>query len=118
MNKCLYFQSAAFSSNPEFAAWLVSELEKSGYVIEKVADEGYMCVISAAKEKNKISFFLGKSNEPTKPPTWQVWPEAKTALISRILGKNSSHVVEVAKANLHAIISSKTGVSNIEWSNI
>ncbi len=118
MEKYLYFQFAGFSTNADFAFWLTTELEKCGYNLGPLADEGYMHVIPACLEGKKLNFYLGKNDEPTNPSTWQVWPEQKTGVLGRILGKNKTNTEEIAKQNLDKIIRAKEGVSSIEWSNI
>jgi len=118
MSKYLYFKSSEFKSNREFASWIHQELRKAGEVVGEPVDNEYMYVIPVTRGVAKVNVYLGKNEEQSSPPLWQIWPEHKVGFIKKLFSKPSSDVEQHYKSLLFRLVNSIDGVSDVEWSDI
>jgi hypothetical protein len=77
--------------------------------------EEFLCFISTTIENQSIVFYMGKNDEPSNPTLWQIWPEQKNPLFSRIFGKANQKPEQEAKAIIEKIVNNIQSVSSVEW---
>ncbi|WP_417354492.1 hypothetical protein [Gallaecimonas pentaromativorans] len=111
----LYLQTADFADNNAFAQWLLGALEKEGVTTGNVTDEDFMQVVEANVAGMPVSFYLGKTEDDTTPPTWLVWPQQQWSWLSRLLGKANYDAEAEAQALLEKAASSAGSFTHIEW---
>lgn len=115
MSKNLYFKTDNFKSNEDIASFFFDQLSAKGLVLEKPIDAGFMCSIVTKIDDEKVVFYMGKNDEPSTPPLWQVWPEQKASIFKEIFGKVDRTPENKAKSLLEEIVQGADGVTDIEW---
>lgn len=50
-------------------------MSKAGFNPEAPIDQDYMFIITGYSDGETINFYLGKNDEESSPPLWQVWLE-------------------------------------------
>ncbi|WP_139306390.1 hypothetical protein [Methylomonas sp. LWB] len=118
MSKYLYFKTAKFESNQDFANWLHQELCRAGEVAGVPINDEFMFVIPVTRGTGKGEIYLGKNEEQSNPPLWQVWFENKVGFFKKLFLKPSTDNEQHYKNLLFRLVGSIDGVSNVEWSDI
>jgi len=104
LSNYLYFKSDRFSSNREFADWSHSGLTKLGVSLRAPIDENFMFCLPASIEGEEVTFYLGKNDEESTPPLWQIWPEQKVSFLKKIMGKANYSAQDKAKEYLNQLV--------------
>jgi hypothetical protein len=115
MNQNLYFKTNEFGSAKELASYVYSELQKLNYAPKDPIDSDYMFSIEIEIYGVKLDIYLGKNDEETDIPLWQIWPEQRVSLLKRIFGNVDKSAKTRVKGELETIISNIQGVSDVEW---
>lgn len=115
MSDILYFKSATFSSNKEFAVFLFDELNKAGFSPEHPEDQDYMFVIKGYSGEQVINFYLGRNDEDSSPPLWQVWPEQQLSFFKKIFGNVDKAPELLVREKLESIVRNIEDATGIEW---
>ncbi|MCG7537282.1 hypothetical protein [Pseudoalteromonas sp. OOF1S-7] len=115
MNQNLYFQTNKFDSSKELAEYMYSELEKLGFEPDEPIDSEYMFSIVANVNGVTVDIFMGKNDEETEIPLWQIWPEQRVPFLKKLFGKADRTVETKVKGKLETIVKSIDGVSAVEW---
>ena len=111
----LYFKTSNFNSNSQLADYMFNEFKSLGLNPTEPKCEEFMCFISTTIENQSIVFYMGKNDEPSNPTLWQIWPERKNPLFSRIFGKADQKTEHEAKAIIERIVNNIQSVSSVEW---
>ena len=115
MNQNLYFKTNDFGSGKELASYVYTELQKLNFAPKDPIDSDYMSSIEIEIEGVKLDIYLGKNDEETDIPLWQIWPEQRVSLLKRIFGNADRSAETRVKGELETIISKIRGVSDVEW---
>lgn len=115
MNQNLYFKTNEFGSAKELASYVYTELQKLNFVPKDPIDSDYMFSIEIEIDGVKLDIYLGKNDEETDIPLWQIWPEQRVSLFKRIFGNVDKSSETRVKGELETIISNIKGVSGVEW---
>ncbi|KFZ38773.1 hypothetical protein HR45_05000 [Shewanella mangrovi] len=115
MNQNLYFKTNEFGSAKELASYVHSELQKLNYAAKNPIDSDYMFSIEIEIDGVKLDIYLGKNDEETDIPLWQIWPEQRISLFKRIFGNADKSAETRVKSELETIISKIKSVSDVEW---
>lgn len=115
MNQNLYFKTNEFGSAKELASYVYTELQKLNFAPKDPIDSDYMFSIEIEIEGVKLDIHLGKNDEETDIPLWQIWPEQRVSLLKRIFGNADRSAETRVKGELETIISKIKGVSDVEW---
>ena len=111
----LYFRSSNFNSNKALAKYIFNELASLGLNPAEPQNEDFMYIIEATIENEKVIFYMGRNDELSDPPLWQIWPEQKVPLFKRIFGKVNNSPETAAKALIEKIVGNISGVADVEW---
>jgi hypothetical protein len=115
MNQNLYFQTNKFDSSKELADYVYSELTKLSLDSSEPVDSGYMFSIEANVDGIFVDIFMGKNDEKTQIPLWQIWPEQRVPFLKKLFGKVDRTAELKVKSKLEKIVKSINGVSAVEW---
>jgi len=115
MNNALYFKSSQFSSNQDLADYFFDEFNKLKYHPKDPVDSDFMHIISTNIDGMRINFYMGKNDEDTEPPLWQIWPEQKNSYFSKLFGKVNMEPTEKAQKAIEIIVNNISGVTGIKW---
>ncbi len=115
MSLNLYFKTDKFRTNKSLALYVYDELESFGFSLKKPENDDYMYSIEASMEGEVIYFYMGKNDEDSQPPLWQIWPEQSIPIFKRIFGKPNREPEAKAKSALEVIVNKIEGVSSVEW---
>lgn len=115
MNQNLYFKTNEFGSAKELASYVHTELQKLNFAPKDPIDSDYMFSIEIEIDGVKLDIYLGKNDEETDIPLWQIWPEQRVSLLKRIFGKVDKSAEIRVKSGLESIISNIRGVIDVEW---
>ena len=115
MNQNLYFKTNEFGSAKELACYVHTELQKLNFAPKKPIDSDYMFSIEIESDGVKLDIYLGKNDEETDIPLWQIWPEQRVSMLKRIFGSVDKSAETRVKFELETIISNIQGVSDVEW---
>ena|GEM_PF-2439375 len=115
MNQNLYFQTNKFDSSKELADYVYSELTKLSLDSSEPVDSGYMFSIEANVDGIFVDIFMGKNDEKTQIPLWQIWPEQRVPFLKKLFGKADRTAELKVKSKLEKIVKSINGVSAVEW---
>jgi hypothetical protein len=111
----LYMKTARFNSNRELAEYFHKELARRGCEPGDPEGHEYMYSISISIDGEAINLYMGKNDEETSPPLWQIWPEQRVSLLKKLFGTRDKSVEEKAKKVLEEIAREIEGVEGIEW---
>jgi len=115
VNNVLYFKSSQFSSNKDLADYFLKEFTKLGFHPEDPIDSDFMYIISTQIDDIRINFYLGKNDEESEPSLWQIWPEQKTSVFSKLLGKVNMEPTEKAQNAIELIVKDIDDATGIKW---
>jgi len=115
MNQNLYFKTSKFGSPKELADYVYSELSKLSLAPNEPIDSDYMFSIAAHMDEVVVDIFMGKNDEETEIPLWQIWPEQRVPFLQKLFGKVDRTAELKVKDNLESIVKSIEGVSSVEW---
>ena len=115
MNQNLYFKTSKFDSSKELADYVYSELSNLSLAPNEPVDSDYMFSIAAYVDGVVVDIFMGKNDEETEIPLWQVWPEQRVPFLKKLFGKVDRTAELKVKNNLETIVKSIEGVSSVEW---
>jgi hypothetical protein len=115
MNQNLYFQTSKFDSSEELAEYVCSECTKLNLNPSKPIDSDYMFSFETNLDGMIVDIFMGKNDEETDTPLWQIWPEQRVPFLKKLFGKADRTAESKVKEKLEAIVKSIDGVSAVEW---
>ena len=115
MSDNLYFKSAKFESNKSLAEYVFTELKKSNLNPSSPVDSGYMFSISTSIDNVMVDLHLGKNDEESEIPLWQIWPEQRVPFIKKFFGKVDKSPELEAKKIVESIVKNIKGVTDVEW---
>ena len=115
MNQSLYFKTSKFVSPKELADYVYAELSKLSLAPNEPIDSDYMFSIKTHVDEVVVDIFLGKNDEETELPLWQIWPEQRAPFLKKLFGKVDRTAELKIKDNLESIVKSIEGVSSVEW---
>ena len=115
MNQNLYFKTNKFDSSKELADYVYSELTKLSFDPNEPVDSDYMFSIEANVEGVAVDIFMGKNDEETQIPLWQIWPEQRVPFLKKLFGEAYRTAEIKVKSKLETIVKSIEGVSAVEW---
>ncbi|WP_441004592.1 hypothetical protein [Pseudocolwellia agarivorans] len=115
MNQNLYFKTDKFDSSKILAEYVYSELKKLSFNPQEPIDSDYMYSIEINVEGDFVDIFMGKNDEVTVVPLWQIWPEQRVPFLKKIFGKADRSAEFKVKEQLETIIKNIDGVSAVEW---
>jgi len=115
MNQSLYFKTEKFDSSKALAEYVHSELKKLSFNPQEPIDSDYMYTIETNIKGNFVDIYMGKNDEETVVPLWQIWPEQRVPFLKKIFGKTDKSVEFKVKEQLETIIKNIDGVSAVEW---
>ncbi|KID56544.1 hypothetical protein JF50_11405 [Pseudoalteromonas luteoviolacea] len=98
MNQNLYFQTNNFDSSNELANYVHTELLKLGISASKPIDSDYMFSTELNLDGVTVDVFMGKNDEDTEIPLWQIWPEQRFPFLKKIYG-NANKTAELKVKN-------------------
>lgn len=115
MSENLYFKSTRFSSNKALANYFHEKFKAIGFAPETPIDEDYMFIIPTKIDGEAVNFYLGKNDEDSNPPLWQIWLAIEASFFRKILGKVKKTAERKARTKVEEIVKRIDGVSNVEW---
>ncbi|WP_102798384.1 hypothetical protein [Bowmanella denitrificans] len=115
MSLNLYMKTDKFKTNKEMADYFYGEFSKRGFKPGSPENEDYMYAIESVIDGEAVTFYLGKNDEASIPPLWQIWPEQKVSFLKRLFGKPDRAPEEKAKRVLEEIVKEIEGVQAVEW---
>lgn len=111
----LYFKSASFDSNQSLSEYVFSELKKANMNPESPIDSDYMFSIALNINNVVVDLYLGKNDEESETPLWQIWPEQKVSFFAKVFKKVDKSPELNAKEVIEKIVSNIEGVTDVEW---
>lgn len=115
MSDNLYFKSAKFKSNKSLAEYVFAELKKSNLNPDSPVDCDYMFSISINIDGVMVDLYLGKNDEESETPLWQIWPEQHVSFIKKFFGKVDKSPELEARKVVENIVKNIEGVIDVEW---
>lgn len=115
MNLNLYLKTDKFSTNKEMVEYFAGKLSDKGVSVGEFIDEDYMFIFIGVIDGVPVNFYMGKNDEETHPPLWQIWPQQKVSFFNKLFGKPNLEPEEKAKSLLEEIANQIPGVQNVEW---
>jgi len=115
MNQNLYFKTTKFDSSSALAEYVFSELKKYNLSPQEPVNSDYMFSIETKVEDTYVHIYMGKNDEVSDIPLWQIWPEQRVSFICKIFGKVDKSPELLVKDKLESIVKNIDGVSAIEW---
>lgn len=115
MRDCLYFKSAIFKSNQSLAEYVFAELKKSNLNPNSPVNNDYMFSISMYIGDIMVDLYLGKSDEKSETPLWQIWPEQRVSFIKKYFGRVDKSPELEARKIVENIVKNIDSVTDVEW---
>lgn len=115
MSDNLYFKSAKFESNKSLAEYVFTELKKSNLNPDYPIDSDYMFSISMNIDDIMVDLYLGKNDEESETPLWQIWPEQRVPFIKKFFGKVDKSPELEARKIVENIVKNIEDVTDVEW---
>ena len=111
----LYFKSAMFKSNKSLAEYVFSELKKLNFNPESPIDSDYMFSIAMNIDGVMVDVYLGKNDEESETPLWQIWPEQRISFFKKFFGKVNKSPELKARQVIENIAKNIEGVTDVAW---
>ncbi|WP_115717914.1 hypothetical protein [Gallaecimonas mangrovi] len=115
MSLNLYMKTDKFQSNKGMAEFFHAELTRRGFELSAPEHEDYMYSIESTIDGEVVIFYMGKNDEESSPPLWQVWPEQRIPFLKKLFGKPNKEPEKKAKQSLEEIVNNIEGVDCVEW---
>lgn len=115
MSDNLYFKSAMFKSNKSLAEYVFSELKKLNFNPESPIDSDYMFSIAMNIDGVMVDVYLGKNDEESETPLWQIWPEQRISFLRSFFGKVNKSPELKARQVIENIAKNIEGVTDVAW---
>ncbi|GHA13950.1 hypothetical protein GCM10008090_24660 [Arenicella chitinivorans] len=115
MSLNLYLKTDKFKNNMGMLMYFRDELSKLGYKLGSPVDEDCMCSIECIIDNEVITLFMGKNDEESSPPIWQIWPEQNVSILKKLFSKADKAPEVKAKALIEQIAQGIAGVDGVEW---
>ena len=115
MSDNLYFKSAKFKSNKSLAEYVFAELKKSNLNPDSPIDSDYMFSISISIDGVMVDLYLGKNDEESETPLWQIWPEQRVSFFKKLFGNVDKSPELKARKTIESIARKIEGVTDVEW---
>lgn len=115
MTQNLYMKTDMFQSNKDMADYFRNELSIRGFNPEEPSDDDYMYSIRSIVDGQPVVFYMGKNDEESSPPLWQIWTEQQIPFLKKLFGKPDKAPEQKARLALDEITKAIDGVSGVEW---
>jgi hypothetical protein len=111
----LYFKSAMFKSNKSLAEYVFSELKQLKFNPESPIESDYMFSITMNIDGVMVDLYLGKNDEESETPLWQIWPEQRISFFKKLFGNVDKSPELKARQVIENIAKNIEGVTDVEW---
>ncbi|MBQ4810266.1 hypothetical protein J8M20_02915 [Pseudoalteromonas luteoviolacea] len=115
MNQNLYFKTRKFDSARQLSNYMYLMLKNLSLEPEQPVDSEYMFIISTKFKGTKIDIFMGKNDEESDIPLWQIWAEERVSLFKKMFSKPNEEIEILLRAKLELLVKSIDDVSSVEW---
>lgn len=115
MNQNLYFKTSKFNSTHQLADYVYSALQRLGFEPDQPIDSEYVFIIYSKFNGTEVDIFLGKNDEESDIPLWQIWAQQRVSLFKRLFSKPNQEIEMLVSAKLEMLVKNIDGVSSVEW---
>ncbi|TQF70124.1 hypothetical protein [Pseudoalteromonas luteoviolacea] len=115
MNQNLYFKTSKFDSARQLSGYVYSQLQHLSFETEKPIESEYMFTINSKFNGTDIDIFMGKNDEESDIPLWQIWAEQRVSLFKKLFSKHDEEIEMLVREKLEILVKSIHDASSVEW---